>query len=46
MLKKLGKAVMLFSTLCMLLFVSFNISDSIYSTGNRGEIELLNIVEG
>ncbi|MGP1434766.1 MAG: hypothetical protein ACTTHM_09285 [Peptoanaerobacter stomatis] len=46
MLKKLSKAVMLFSTLCMLLFVSFNISDSIYSTGNRGEIELLNIVEG
>jgi len=45
MLKKLGKAVMLFSTLCMLLFVSFNISDSVYSAGNRGEIELLNIVE-
>ena len=45
MLKKLGKAVMLFSTLCMLLFVSFNISDSIYSTGNRGEIELLSVME-
>lgn len=45
MLKKLCKAVMLFSTLCILLFVSFNISDSTYSAGNRGEIELLNIVE-
>lgn len=45
MLKKLSKAVMLFSTLCILLFVSFNISDSVYSVGNRGEIELLNIVE-
>jgi len=45
MLKKLGKAVMLFSTLYILLLVSFNISDSTYSAGNRGEIELLNIVE-
>ena len=45
MLKKLGKAVMLFSTLCILLFVSFNISDSTYSAGTRGEIELINIVE-
>ena len=45
MLKKLGRAVMLFSTLCILLFVSFNISDSTYSAGNRGEIELLSVME-